>query len=281
MSTDEGMTTELDRRAMEFLHGARSLRGLAPGAEERIERSVEGFRMGKRRPRRFVLATAAATIALVAGGAFALAHVGWRDLPVIGKLGRPGRLGVPRETAAPPAPSSPVSQPDLPAVHEVSAPVVVPEPGDVGAPASAMKRSGRWERKRNSTIKARDSVLSEARSFAEAIERWHRQHDPAGALTALDAHERRFPEGSLTTEAHLLRAEILLGQGRERESLHLLDRVKLDGSPRSRELFTVRGELRVKAGRCSEARADLLEVVRGGAEDDLAKRATQALVHCP
>jgi Flp pilus assembly protein TadD len=125
-----------------------------------------------------------------------------------------------------------------------------------------------------------DPALAESQSFAAAIERWHKHRDSEGALAALDAHERRFPSGSLIVEARVLRAEILLSLGREPESLRLLDRVRLEGSPRARELLTVRGELRVKAGRCAEARTDLDAVLREGASDGLAKRATQALGHC-
>ena len=124
-------------------------------------------------------------------------------------------------------------------------------------------------------------ILEESRSFSAAIERWHRERDGSAALAALDAHERRFPAGHLQPEARLLRAEILLANGRERESLALLDRVMLQGSPRARELFTVRGELRIKLGRCSEGRADLDEVLAKGVVDDFAKRATQAIRHCP
>ena len=82
-------------------------------------------------------------------------------------------------------------------------------------------------------------------------------------------------------ESRLLRAEILLAQGRERESLALLDQVTIAGSPRARELFTVRGELRIKLGRCRDGRADLGEVLAKGMADAFARRATEALAHCP
>ena len=82
-------------------------------------------------------------------------------------------------------------------------------------------------------------------------------------------------------EARVLRAEILLSSGSEREALMLLDRMSLAGAPRARELLTVRGELRVKLGRCADGRADLEEVLRKGVADGFAKRAAQALEHCP
>lgn len=300
MSMDEGTRSEADRRAMEFLRQARTLRGLARGAEARIERAIEAARVARRRPRPFVFAAAAAALALMVGGAFALAHVGWRGLPLVGRFWgttEPRPVGTPPSRPIPPemdqhrvlAPRAPASGVSVP----------VPEPAAAIAPAPAAPGAARSEPKRHAlprsvavrsredgsasqarAVEAPADALAESRSFGEALERWHRQHDSAGALTALDAHERRFPAGRLVPEARLLRAEILLAQGRERESLQLLDRVQLDGSPRSRELLTVRGELRVKAGRCDDARADLNEVVRKGSEDGFAKRATQALGHC-
>jgi hypothetical protein len=306
MLMDDGTWTEADRRAMDFLRGARPLRGLAPGAVARIERNVETARAGRRRPRPLRFAMAAAVIALVAGGTFALAHVGWRNVPVVGRL-----------FARPVPPSAPPSCPDIPAL-EVGHRQVGPQEAQnstggaaiAGAAVDATAVSvhdpkAKWptytEPKRDAkavrrTIAVRslvesspqqvapaiteDPALAESQSFAAAIERWHKHRDSDGALGALDAHERRFPSGSLIVEARVLRAEILLSLGREQESLRLLDRVRLEGSPRARELFTVRGELRVKAGRCAEARADLDAVLREGANDGLSMRATQALGHC-
>jgi hypothetical protein len=126
-----------------------------------------------------------------------------------------------------------------------------------------------------------EPILDESRSLSAAIERWHRDRAASAALGALDEHDRRFANGRLRMEARLLRAEILLAQGREREGLALLDQVTLAGSPRARELFTVRGELRIKLGRCREGRADLDEVLAKGMADAFARRATEALRHCP
>jgi hypothetical protein len=129
-------------------------------------------------------------------------------------------------------------------------------------------------------VPVENPVLAESRVFSVAIERWHRAHNPTAALAALDEHDRRFPAGHFQTESRLLRAEILLSQGREREGLALLDRLNLAGSPRARALFTVRGELRIKLGRCSEGRADLDQVVSKGVSDSFGKRAAEAMGHC-
>lgn len=126
-----------------------------------------------------------------------------------------------------------------------------------------------------------NSVLSESQSLSAAVAEWHRNHDAHAALAALDTHERRFRGGQMQLETNLLRAEILLHEGREREGLALLDSVALAGLPRGRELATVRGELRIKFGRCREGRRDLNDVRAKDAGDDLGRRATRALTLCP
>jgi hypothetical protein len=128
---------------------------------------------------------------------------------------------------------------------------------------------------------ADDPISAESRSFSAAVARWHRDHDAEAALAALDVHERRFPRGQMHLEARLLRAEIFLQQGREREALTLLDGVSLPGLPRGRELQTVRGELRIKHGRCAEGRSDLEHVLAKARADALGRRAARAILLCP
>jgi hypothetical protein len=98
-------------------------------------------------------------------------------------------------------------------------------------------------------------------------------------LVALDQHERRFAHGQMRVEASVLRAEILLAAGRQRDALAVLDRVPVDQVPRGRELRTVRGELRVRFGRCEEGRFDLTPIAAGA--DATAARAKKALAQCP
>jgi hypothetical protein len=117
--------------------------------------------------------------------------------------------------------------------------------------------------------------------FAAVIESWRRQRDAASSLALLEAYQRRYPTGHMRIEARALRAEIYLAQGRDDAALAVLDVISLSGLPRARELETVRGELRVKAGRCREARADLGSVLEVSMTDALAERATRALAHCP
>ncbi len=126
-----------------------------------------------------------------------------------------------------------------------------------------------------------DPITIESRSFSAALAEWHRDHNAQAALVALDSHERRFPNGHLQLEGRLLRAEILLKQGREREGLVLLDAVPLTGLPRGRELQTVRGELRIKYGRCADGRSDLASVLAKDSTDVLGRRAARAISLCP
>jgi len=126
-----------------------------------------------------------------------------------------------------------------------------------------------------------DPISAESRSFSAALAGWHRDHNAEAALAFLDAHQRRFPAGQMQPEAKLLRAEIFLQQGREREGLALLDGLKLHGLPRGRELLTVRGELRIKFDRCAEGRRDLDHVLAGNVADALGRRAVRARSLCP
>jgi hypothetical protein len=282
---------------MEFLWQARKLRGLSPAAIARIERSIETAGE-KRRPRTLLFAAAAAAVVLLAGGTFAMAHVGWRNLPFVGPLFAPPAQGARGKAPLAPPSTAPVKK-DLAAIVPAE---VVPLPKEAALPSETSRAPAPRKVASARSLSAGsvspprivpevavdsvdpihplDPILAESQSFAAALERWHRDHDGRGALSALDTHERRFPAGRLLVEARVLRAEILLSSGSERESLMLLDRMSLAGAPRARELLTVRGELRIKLGRCADGRADLDEVLRKGVADSFAKRAMQALEHC-
>lgn len=139
----------------------------------------------------------------------------------------------------------------------------------------------RYESPGSTSTSADNPIVAESQSFASVIGPWHRTHNASATLTLLDAHERRYPSGHMRLESRVLRAEIYLAQGREGAALAVLDSLSLSGIPRARELQTVRGELRIKAGRCAEGTRDLGEVLEKGVADALAKRAAQAMSHCP
>jgi tetratricopeptide (TPR) repeat protein len=92
--------------------------------------------------------------------------------------------------------------------------------------------------------------------LGDALRSLRKQRDPQAALALLDEHARRFPDTVLTPEVAMLRAEALLGLGRNVEALSQLDRLTLASMPNQGERFVLRGELRAAAGRWSEALDD-------------------------
>jgi hypothetical protein len=156
--------------------------------------------------------------------------------------------------------------------------VALRDPGDSREQAQANKPSAAPA----STADTDDNpIVAESRSFASVIGPWHRTRNADETLALLDAHERRYPNGHMRLESRVLRAEIYLGQGRNSAALAVLDSLSLSGLPRARELQTVRGELRIAASRCAEGKRDLSDVLEKGVADALAKRAVQAMSHCP
>jgi hypothetical protein len=92
--------------------------------------------------------------------------------------------------------------------------------------------------------------------LGDIVRSLRRQRDPQGALAMLDDHARRFPDTVLAPEVAMLRAEALLGLGRNGEALSVLNRVALASMPNQDERLVLRGELRAAAKRWRDARAD-------------------------
>lgn len=289
------VTSDVERESLEFLNRARKLRGLSSTQFQRIEYRLTHTIRPKRR-RLWVPALAAFCLVLIAGTA--IAHVvDLSRLPLIGALftahrqspapetphARKQPARVPSVAVAPAGVVAHQTEPsDRGAVHEdvvraIPSPIVEPEP--VRTPTIAPRP--RMALRTSPTGPAAEPIQAESRSFSAALAEWHRDHDAKAALAALDGHERSFPGGQMQLEARLLRAEILLQQGREREALALLDSMYLPELPRGRELQTVRGELRIKYGRCTEGRRDLDEVLAKDRTDGLARRAARAISLCP
>jgi hypothetical protein len=309
---DNEPESELMQQGLAFLHQARAeVRELHPKQIERIERRLKKRR---HRPRQRVLWPAMATLGLVlvAGATFAVAKGGLRSLPLVGTLFAPeskteesksekrrqpallkNTVGNP-PVALPSLGDSPIAPPIQPSSEpaKISAdhPVQLLGPGprmvalrDPGY-AHESARAAQLPKSPASlppAVMEENPIIVESRSFASVIEPWHRTHDPSTALALLDAHEQHYPSGHMRLESHMLRAEIYLAQGRESEALTVLDALSLTAIPRARELQTVRGELRIKAGRCAEGKRDLDDVLQKSVADPLAKRATQAISHCP
>lgn len=271
--------SSVEARAAAFLAEARPTLGLTQAEVAAIERRLE---RGRRPGVGMLLWPAIAAIALLLLGGTVMAVVGgwhprWPLLDGGGKTD-PARRAVTRPArgiadAPPPAPNSVSTGEPTPPVAP-TAPALPPSarrsPRGQSAPAPAA-----------APIDERRGQLSaEARSLSDALARWRRHGDAAGALALLAAHEQRFGDGALAVEARVARAEILLAAGRRTSALAVLDSLGLAGLPRARELATLRGELRAEAGRCAEARADLAPVLEATGGDELGRRAANALARC-
>ena len=273
------LPSSLEARAGTFLHEAHPLRGLSETEIGAIEKQLFA-REHARRGVRLIPVLVALAVLLLAGTVTALAS-GWR--PSVLFLGSPDatpKVAPPlvkvraKATALAPA-AAEATQPASPA----TSPQTRPQPSSrrlarVEDSASLVSRVGE-------SAPSEGALSVEARSLADALARWRRDGKAEAALALLAAHQRRFPHGGLWVEAQVARAEILLALSRREQALVVLDSLTLTNLPRARELETLRCELRAQAGRCPDARADLIRVLSSTANDELAKRAIHALAACP
>jgi hypothetical protein len=282
-----------DERAVRSLHRARALRGLTPEQVGRIASMLDET-VGRAPRRRLVPVLAAVALLLSAGSALAWATGTLERLPLLralltshGRVGPASGSGAPQATGRRSAASSEVlaaSEPPTPVPlepHRVDTQAELRPHGRREKMASSIRSSTPTGASPSATPSTADSPIArEGASFADVLRRWHQSHDARAALAALDVHDRGFASGQLRLESRVLRVELLLAAGREREALVILDSLPLGGvnMPRGRELLTVRGELRIQAGRCADGAADLASI-RGGS-DALAERARNALTHC-
>jgi hypothetical protein len=274
--------SSLEVRAGDFLHQARPTSGLS---ESQIAAIADG--LFRERPVRWMLRLAPALTIVVAcllAGTVTAVVGGWR-LPLTGRApaqGNPQASPARARTRHAPTPRSEAAAQPLP-FPESSAGADGPAIATTARPAGVSRRNPRPESiLPQPTPPLEESRLSsEARSLADALTRWRRDNQAESALALLAAHDRRFPQGALAAESKVARAEILLTLGRQGEALFALDRLALTGLPRARELQTIRGELRARAGRCSEARRDLSAVMAVTSADDLGRRAARATAQCP
>jgi len=304
-----------DERGLRLLHRVRSPRGLTSEQVRRIASRLDATVLPVRR-RSLLPVLAAVALLLSAGTAAAWATGTLPRLPVVGALfTRPpnvprspavamARAPIrPLEVAAPKEQAPPASVPDeigglegtegsqprrreggpaslAPAGRRRASPSPAP-PATRPRPTAPQEPPTVPSTVPGTTPLAVDSPIArESESFANVLRSWRRDHDDRTAMSALDLHDRLFASGQMALESRLLRVEILLSRGSNREALALLDRLSLGKGnvPRGPELLTVRGELRIKAGRCDDGRADLASIAAGS--DGLAQRARNALTHC-
>jgi hypothetical protein len=147
---------------------------------------------------------------------------------------------------------------------KIVAPAPPPSPRPIVAPAPPVAPVA--------PVPGPSRLAEESRLVGEALRRLGTDHDPRGALDTLDRYLAAFPAGRLRPEADRARIEALLGLGRRRPALSLLDRMPPaelgDGAIR-----VARGELRAEGDRFAEAISDFdaaLAAHNGGALDERA-----------
>jgi hypothetical protein len=160
----------------------------------------------------------------------------------------------PGQAAATPAPAEalPTAAPDT--SKPVAGPSPVRSPGArASAPASAPAIAPPV---RLPLALPASSIVVEHALLGDALRSLRNQHAPGRALELLDEHGRRFPSSVLAPERAMLRAEALLGLGRNQDALSELDRAPLGSIPHQEDRLLLRGELRATAGRWREAGED-------------------------
>lgn len=117
--------------------------------------------------------------------------------------------------------------------------------------------------------------------LADALASLHAQGDAKGALALLAEHRKRFPNGTLRSEARLAEVEALLSLDRPSDALRVLDGLVVETMPRGAELGVLRGELRARAGRCADAIADFDRCAAGsGCSPESEERALFGRASC-
>lgn len=123
-------------------------------------------------------------------------------------------------------------------------------------------------------------MAEELALFERATKLQQRPQDAELAIAALREYRRRFPAGVLRNEADLALARALLASGRPEEALAVLDDIPTQPGLRGRELGALRGELRARAGRCTEAIEDFDAVMAAGTGDAVETRASAGRAQC-
>jgi hypothetical protein len=238
---------------------------------------------------------AAALTATLLVGSGAAAGVAWHAHAVRSAATRAPGADVPAEARAPHAAQRrAITSPLQPSpAAEVSPPVETPlpdalEPTPAPAPTGARKLArvalppaitpprSALEPPPLAAVEGDD----EARLLARAFRHLRSEGDAAGAIAALDEHDRRFGAGALATEAALARVEALLLLGRSTEALPPLLAIRGTPAGRTPEVRATRAELLARAHRCDEAASDLDALLAPGAPAAARARALYARASC-
>jgi hypothetical protein len=198
------------------------------------------------------------------------------------------RLGVPKQDLAPtpgltveqqsePRPQSDEPEPahgsrtfGLPvkktrALSTAKSPLAFNAPSAASAPGASTRPSQLARPSEEPSIETRPAPLNEQTAMREAVRRLRQGGDAEGALTLLNELEKSHPRSLFALERSNLQVEAALTLGREKEALARLDGMALDDLPRSAERYLLRGELRARFRRWSEARDDFDHALSHGA----------------
>jgi len=121
---------------------------------------------------------------------------------------------------------------------------------------------------------------AETSQIRDALVQLRRERNPARALELVDVYDGRYPAGLWREEAAVIRIEALLALGRSGEALErceALPQAALDRAPRLR---VTRGELRVRYGRCDEAKSDFSAVLGLAVTEEVRGRALRGQAAC-
>lgn len=121
-----------------------------------------------------------------------------------------------------------------------------------------------------------DDLLEESRLLKLAVTELREEHAPGRALTTLDGYFRRFPKGTLSADARVVRVETLLALDRRDTALAELNRFAASnfaGLPRAEELRVMRAELLASMGRYPEALTAFDAALGSTSARDLRERA--------
>jgi len=101
-------------------------------------------------------------------------------------------------------------------------------------------------------------ATAELAVLRDAVTRLRAHGQAKEALALLEEHDRRFPEGTFSRAAAILRIEALMVSGRQREAWVRLEALPSEEVHASPLLRIARAELRSLHGHCPEALADLM-----------------------
>jgi regulator of sirC expression with transglutaminase-like and TPR domain len=121
---------------------------------------------------------------------------------------------------------------------------------------------------------------SEAGWLARAFHAVRVDRDGDAALHALDERARRFPDGTLASEARVARVEALLALGRTSEALPLLLEIRDQTDGLTRPIQLARAEILAEQNHCREATSDFDDLVTSNIADDAAERALYGRAAC-